>query len=200
MPDLGAIILTGGGARRMGGVRKTRLLVGGRSLVGGVVAAAAAACDDLAIVVGDAVGVPSDLMDRVRVVREEPPGGGPVDAIAAGLPHVGATRVLLLAGDLVEPGSVVRALMTPPLPTGDGRVLVDDSGREQWLSAVIATAALRNALELLGGTRGARMAIACKRLDLQRLPVGRGVTDDIDTWSDLFRARSVRAHRSTAHS
>jgi molybdopterin-guanine dinucleotide biosynthesis protein A len=74
-----AVVLTGGAARRMGGVDKPALPVGGSRMRDRVLAAVAAARPR--IVVGPADDLPPDVLD----VREQPAGGGPVAALAAGL-------------------------------------------------------------------------------------------------------------------
>ncbi|MET8525381.1 NTP transferase domain-containing protein [Micromonospora sp. NPDC005172] len=96
MGTYAAVVLAGGAARRMGGVDKPALPVGGRSMRDRVLAA-----------VGDAaprvlVGPGGGVTDGVRVTREDPPGGGPVAATAAGLALLDpdTTLVALLAADL----------------------------------------------------------------------------------------------------
>ncbi|MEU8386531.1 NTP transferase domain-containing protein [Micromonospora sp. NPDC048843] len=96
MGTYAAVVLAGGAARRMGGVDKPALPVGGRPMRDRVLAAVSDATPR--VLVGAADAVPAG----VRVVREDPPGGGPVAAAAAGLalldPDV--TVVALLAADL----------------------------------------------------------------------------------------------------
>ncbi|WUM18125.1 NTP transferase domain-containing protein [Micromonospora sp. NBC_00330] len=91
-----AVVLAGGAARRMGGLDKPALPVGGRPMRDRVLAAVSDAAPR--VLVGAADAVPAG----VRVVREDPPGGGPVAAAAAGLalldPDVSV--VALLAADL----------------------------------------------------------------------------------------------------
>ena len=96
MTGYAAVVLAGGAARRMGGVDKPARPVGGRPMLHRVLAAVADA--DQRIVVGPSVPLP----DGVRTTREEPPGGGPVAAIADGLALLdpGTTTVALLAADL----------------------------------------------------------------------------------------------------
>ncbi|MDO3705610.1 NTP transferase domain-containing protein [Micromonospora sp. C28SCA-DRY-2] len=91
-----AVVLAGGAARRMGGVDKPARPVGGRPMRDRVLAAVADARPR--ILVGPAGLVP----EGVRVTREQPPGGGPVAATAAGLALLepGTPVVALLAGDL----------------------------------------------------------------------------------------------------
>ncbi|WP_406066704.1 molybdenum cofactor guanylyltransferase [Micromonospora sp. NBC_00860] len=96
MGTYAAVVLAGGAARRMGGVDKPALPVGGRPMRDRVLTAVTDATPR--VLVGAADAVPAGVL----VVREDPPGGGPVAAAAAGLalldPDVGV--VALLAADL----------------------------------------------------------------------------------------------------
>src|SRR5262245_37357371 len=87
----------GGRAERLGGAAKGDLRVDGRTLLERVVAAAEVARER--VVVGEAGA--SVLPAGVRVVREEPPFGGPAAAVAAGVRALASDgdAVLLLAGD-----------------------------------------------------------------------------------------------------
>ncbi|GAA3162009.1 NTP transferase domain-containing protein [Nonomuraea roseoviolacea] len=88
-----AVVLAGGEARRLGGADKPGLVVGGRTLLERVAGAVSGA--GRVVVVGPVRDVPG-----VVFTREDPPGGGPVPALRAGLREVTAPRVVLLAADL----------------------------------------------------------------------------------------------------
>ncbi|MEV4821553.1 NTP transferase domain-containing protein [Micromonospora sp. NPDC049274] len=96
MGTYAAVVLAGGAARRMGGVDKPALPVGGLSMRDRVLAAVGDAAPRVLVGPGD------DVPDGVRVTREDPPGGGPVAATAAGLALLDpdTTLVALLAADL----------------------------------------------------------------------------------------------------
>jgi len=195
----GMIVLAGGRAARLGGADKPGLVVGGRTLLTAVLAAGAGAGARPVIVVGPyrpigplwpvgpawpgddgpgdggpqrgpGSGDPSDP----RVVREEPPGAGPVPALRRGLAalaalHVDAAdaadagdpgdaadaddpedvgdaaRVAVLAADLpFLRAAHLRALLAASAGQ-DGAVLTDDGGRPQWLAGCWRAAALRHA-------------------------------------------------------
>jgi molybdopterin-guanine dinucleotide biosynthesis protein A len=90
-----AVVLAGGRASRLGGVHKPGLEVGGSTLLDRVLAAVGAA--EVRIVVGPPQPVPAGT----AIVREDPPGGGPVAAIAAGLAAIpDVPFVAVLAADL----------------------------------------------------------------------------------------------------
>ncbi|MDT0329959.1 molybdenum cofactor guanylyltransferase [Nocardiopsis lambiniae] len=146
MSTLDAVILAGGAGSRMGGVDKPGLAVAGRTLVERVAAAVRAhAPDGRIIVVGPERESPPALY-----VREDPPGSGPVPALRAGLPHVTAERFALLAADL--PHLTGGHLATLEGAVEDvGAVFVDGGGREQWLTGVWDTGAVRAALAAYAG-------------------------------------------------
>jgi len=95
-----AVILAGGGARRLSGVDKPAIEIAGRSLLDRAVASVAGA--DPVVVVGPRRA----LAVGVRWTREDPPGAGPLAALAAGLTEVGPlpaeATVALVAADLVN--------------------------------------------------------------------------------------------------
>jgi molybdopterin-guanine dinucleotide biosynthesis protein A len=144
-PGYDAVVLAGGGARRLDGADKPGLVVGGRSLVAWVGAAVAGA--GRLVLVGPHR---PELPDAV-VVREDPPGGGPVPALRAGLGGVRAPQVAVLAADLpflraADVDALRRSAAGRP-----GAVLVDADERPQWLAGVWRTADLRAALAAYRG-------------------------------------------------
>ncbi|MFF4549707.1 NTP transferase domain-containing protein [Streptomyces sp. NPDC001435] len=82
-----AVVLAGGAARRLGGVDKPAVRVGGRPLLDRVLAACAGARTTVV------VAEPRPTARPVRWAREEPPGGGPVAALDAGLRHTATQAV-----------------------------------------------------------------------------------------------------------
>ncbi|WP_311931609.1 NTP transferase domain-containing protein [Microbispora sp. H11081] len=184
-----ALILAGGRAERLGGADKPGALVGGLPLVERVAAAVRGA---RAVVV---VGPPRDL-PGVVFTREDPPGGGPVPALRAGLAEVTAPLVVLLAADLPFLTAGHAGALLGAVPEGGaGAVLVDDGGREQWLTGAWRTAALREALGAYRG-RSLRGLLGPLAPALVRPPVAPGETPpwfDCDTADDLRAARERAA-------
>ena len=184
---LDAVILMGGRAERLGGAAKGDLRVDGRTLLERVVEAAGAARDR--VVVGEAGA--SLLPTEVRVVREEPPFGGPAAAVAAGVRALAgdAGAVLLLAGD--QP--FVAAAIPPLLEAldraddADGARAVDADGRAQHLTCVVRRAALEAAIAAasdgrsLDGVSMRRLLEPLRLVDVAVLPEA---TMDGDTWAD----------------
>ena len=187
LPPYTALVLAGGRAARLGGVAKPQLEVGGRTLLGTVLAAVPGAVRR--VVVGPRQPAPDDVV----FVREEPPGGGPVAAIRAGLRAVGTDVVAVLAGDL--------PFLTPELVDelrrrldADGVLVVDDTGRDQLLLGVWRVAALAGAVGDPAGPAALHRALA--GLAVRRLrpdvPAGRPAPWlDCDTPEELSRAREV---------
>lgn len=195
------LVLAGGAGRRLGGADKPAVLVGGRTLLDRVLEAVADA--GRAVVVGP----PRPVGRPVTWAREEPPGGGPVAALAAGLPHVRADLVAVLAADLpfLDAATLgrLRAAATGddvwPVDGAqpvDGALLVDYDGRDQLLAGVWRTAALRAALagravdgarlgDLLAGLAAVRVSV--------RQPAG-----SPPPWFDCDTPGAVEAARALA--
>ncbi|MFF9814502.1 NTP transferase domain-containing protein [Streptomyces sp. NPDC014006] len=189
-----AVVLAGGAARRLGGADKPGVRVGGRALLDRVLAACADA--RTTVVVAD----PRPTARPVTWAREEPPGGGPLAALGAGLRHTAADRVLLLSADLpfLDRHTVARLLAALRATSVDGVLLSDPGGRDQPLVAAYRTGSLRRALTLVGTEHGGLTGLPLRRLtallDLTRItdPVA---SFDCDTWDDIATARArIREH------
>jgi molybdopterin-guanine dinucleotide biosynthesis protein A len=197
------VVLTGGRALRLGGRDKPMITIGGRSLLDRVLAALTAA--EHVIVVGpDPVERRPVVQTRVvqtrvvqtRVVqtREDPPGGGPVAALATGLAAVVVPQVVTLAGDLpfVTPGTV--ATLVDSLTGAVAAIGTDASGRDQPLLAAYDVAALAAALPAEAAGTSLRALVA--RLE-EHGPVVRVRLEgtpppwwDCDTDEDVATARA----------
>jgi molybdopterin-guanine dinucleotide biosynthesis protein A len=196
-----AVVLAGGGATRLGGRDKPMVAVGGVPMIARVLAA-----------VGGVGGRPRDegvnsevvvvgprrdgLPPGVRVVREDPPGGGPVAAAAAGLALVEADVVVLLAADLPCLTADAVELLVEELVHGggDGALFVDERGRRQLLCGVWRTTALRAALARLGEPSGRPMRALLDGLDTREVrwtEPGQPPYFDCDTDDDLRRAEGA---------
>ena len=214
MTRFGVVVLAGGAGRRLGGAAKPTLPVGGTPMLARVLAAVDDA--DGRVVVGPgSLGL--IVPPGVRVIQEEPAGGGPVAALAAGLAGLaelaagttvsgGAERggagagtagldvVVVLAADLpLLTREAVEALLLA-LGDHDGAVFVDDGGRRQWLCGAWRSAALGERLAALAATgplggRAMRELVAPMRV--VGVPVGGGRRPpwyDCDTPADLADA------------
>ncbi|MEU7840804.1 NTP transferase domain-containing protein [Micromonospora sp. NPDC049114] len=193
MGTYAAVVLAGGAARRMGGVDKPALPVGGRSMRDRVLAAVDDAAPRVLVGPGDGVA------DGVRVTREEPPGGGPVAATAAGLALLdpGTTLVALLAADLpLLTRAAIGDLLThlDRERSVDGVCFVDTDGRRQSLCGVWRVAALRAGLARLAADRVGNLAGAPVRALLAGLAVGEvpWAGDGPPPWFDCDTDEDVR--------
>jgi molybdopterin molybdotransferase len=180
---LRAIVLAGGASTRLG-ADKPEQRVGGRRLLD--IALAAAADADTVVVVGP----PRDVPAGVTVVCEDPPGRGPVAALAAGFAALpdGLADIVVLPADL--PQITPTAVTALAAARGDAPVALaaDDDGHRQYLTAVWDSVALAAALtaypsrmrDLLPGN-----AVTCRIADVV----------DVDTPEQLAAARA-RADRT----
>ncbi|TRV76480.1 molybdenum cofactor guanylyltransferase [Streptomyces sp. 130] len=190
-----AIVLAGGAARRLGGADKPAVRVGGRRLLDRVLAA----CPDArtTVVVGDR----RPTARAVTWAREVPPGGGPLAALAAGVRHTSAERVLVLSADLpFLGGETVAGLLAASGRQGaEGALCTDENGRDQPLVAVYRGEPLRRELALLavehGGLGGLPLRLLTQELTLCRVAAGPLASFDCDTWEDIASARArIREH------
>ena len=186
--SLGAIILAGGRATRLEGAAKPLLEIDGISLLRTATDAVdAAGC--LPII---AVGPSASDDPRLTWAREDPPFGGPVAGIVAGLENIETTQTLILSADLPRAPEAVSFLLEAAAlgAYADGLCLADDSGRPQWLIGLYRTSALRTAAAALpeeGANAAMRELLADLEIATVRAPPG--VTADVDTWEDLRTAR-----------
>jgi molybdenum cofactor guanylyltransferase len=134
---------------------------------------------------------PAESAPGVRWVREEPPGGGPVAGLAAGIAVLppAVSRVVVGAGDAPFAGEAV-PLLVEALDEGlDGAIGVDLEGRDQPLLAVYRVAPLRAALPAVPADTSLRQLVG--RLRLARVPLGARPTLDLDTPDDLATAERL---------
>jgi len=181
--DFDAIVLAGGRGSRLGAPSKPEFLLGGRRLVD--IALDAVTQARRIVLVG-----PGPAPEGVLLTREDPPFGGPVTAVAAGLAALPdhAAWTVLLACDL--PGAeagIARLLAADPGPGDDGVCLVDGDERFQWLLGCYRTAAVLRCLANRGDPPLTAMYRLLQPLHLLGLPADETITDDIDTPADVAR-------------
>ncbi|MBT2412112.1 NTP transferase domain-containing protein [Streptomyces sp. ISL-12] len=191
-----AVVLAGGAARRLGGADKPGVRVGGRALLDRVLTACAGAAATV-VVAG-----PRPTVRPVVWAREDPPGAGPVAALAAGLSRTTAEYVVVLSADLpFLDGATVEALLTAVAAapaTAEGALLTDADGRDQPLVAAYRASALRRELAALAAAHAGLTGLPLRRLTaglrLVRVP-DPVASFDCDTWDDIATARArIREH------
>ncbi|AWB95774.1 molybdopterin-guanine dinucleotide biosynthesis protein [Agromyces badenianii] len=199
-----AIVLAGGRGSRLGGIDKTALTIDGVSLAALAIRAVSNA---RAVAYVSHAPVPRWVAAdrRIRVAGEEPPWGGPVPAIAAGLAGLDDDAqqfTVVLAGDLVGAAPAVAELLARVPYTVDGVIGVDPDGHRQPLLAVYRTPALAAAVaDVLGTTggapsgsgsrmgrgKGASMRAVLDRLEVRGVALRDSWCADVDTAADAAR-------------
>ena len=186
MTGFAAVVLAGGAGRRLGGIDKPGLLVGAFTLLDRALFATGPAKPIVA------VGPQRPTERTVRWRREEPAGGGPVAALAAGLVDLPADiDVVVLAADLagIGPDTVTGLRFAlARQPDADGALLVDAGGHRQWLAGVWRINALRAALP--AQPAGAALRAVLGGLTVVEVPARDDEAFDVDTQDDLDEARS----------
>jgi molybdopterin-guanine dinucleotide biosynthesis protein A len=177
-----AIILAGGSAHRLDGTDKPGIEVGGVSLLDRVIAAANGA--ERVVVVGPQ----RPTGEKVLWTREEPPGGGPVAAIAAALDLVEEAYCLLLAADLPWIAPAVPLLLSGVTKT-DVAVLTT-AGRRNHLAAVWSIDALRGAVGDLDDVSGAAARELYAGVQVVEVSDEADWGIDCDTWADIEAAQA----------
>jgi len=201
--DYDAIVLAGGRGSRLGGVNKPEVRLAGRRLLD--IALAAVSGARRVVVVGD-VEVP----DGVLLTREDPPFGGPVAGVDAGMAALSAQGVeerslrssrgtserhegpspwtVLLASDLPGAEAAVATLLTSePAAEHDGVCLLDGDGRLQWLLGCYRTEALARRLGERGDPPLTAMWRLLEPLNLLGVPAHGASVEDLDTPADAER-------------
>lgn len=188
MNQLSAMILTGGSSSRFGS-DKSQAKFGAHSLIEKLLITLPSEID--IVIVGP------QLMSATREVtytQENPRGGGPVAAIAAGLKLIDSEFVAIIATDMPF-ASAILAVLTQNFPETDDAVIpLDSVGIPQPLCALYRSDALVRALTELGSTQGQSMRNLVQNLSVKELrlePAVRRILLDVDTPSDLERAISL---------
>lgn len=163
------------------------------------------------------VAAPRATARPVEWAREEPPGGGPLAALDAGLRRLAEVVleaasyssdsgsdpvVLVLSADLPFFGAGTARRLVEAVGSGagaDGAVLVDGEGREQPLVAAYRVRALRREISAVGAERGGLAGLPLRlvtgRLAVVRVAAEGSASFDCDTWGDIATARArIREH------
>ncbi len=187
-----AVVIAGGGARRLGGIDKPALRLGGQRLLDRVLDAVRAA--QRRVVVG-----PTRAADAAVVwCREDPPGGGPLAALAAGLTRTAAPAVVVLGADLPWIAPAVPALLVAlEVSADDAAALVDVTGRANLLAAAWRRPALLRAVDALRPVQDRPIRLLAEHARIGQVADASGWAEDCDTWDDLAAARRRVAEQLT---
>ncbi|TRY16899.1 molybdenum cofactor guanylyltransferase [Tessaracoccus rhinocerotis] len=184
-----ALIIGGGRSKRMG-TNKGELTLEGRTLLERAVDAVTDA--SLAIVVAQEVELtPAPRWPEVRFTLENPPFGGPVAGIAAGVAQLSdrsdAEEVIVLPVDAPSVSDAAGELGAAR-PGPDGVVLQDQQGWPQYLFGRYRLGSLRRALGELGRVRGASVRSFGELLNVARVVVDHDLIADVDTPEQAIEA------------
>lgn len=192
--DVDLIILAGGQGSRLGGRDKAALEVAGRSNLSRVLEAQPH-LRGRTVVVGH-----TPVPDGVLRTLEDPPDGGPVAGIAAGLAALGHEATAWVAVVAVDQPAAAPALtalhralrvLTPDGasssagPPPDALSHVDATGHRQWLLAIYRRAALEAALARLAEPRHTSVRRLVTDLTWHVVDQGAAHVGDVDTWEDV---------------
>lgn len=192
-----AIVLAGGRGRRLGGADKPSLRLGERTLLD---IALGAVAGGPTVVVGPDRSLPAGVVPAL----EDPPGGGPAAAIAAGLAALpmlpGDALVVILAADLPAIDATTVAGICAAVGNRDGAVLVDADGRRQWLAGAWRCVALVRAVARRADWSGRSVRELLGPLEPAELIGLERATVDVDTPEDWSRVQAGErpASRRTA--
>ena len=183
------VVLAGGGSQRLGHDKLAAAL--GRAGGGVTVldALLTGVRDALPLVDVTAVGPLRTTTQPVTWVREDPPGGGPVAGLSAGLVGLDdGDVVVVLAGDQPFVGPAL-PLLLDALGDAEGAIGVDPSGADQPLTGCYRVGPLRQAVGADPAGRSVRSVIVA--LTVVRVPLSAQASLDVDTAADLARASDV---------
>ena len=175
----------------MGGVDKPMVEVGGVPMLVHVLAAVADA--RVCVVVGPQRTLPApQRRTPVRWVREDPPLGGPVAALAAAVPMLESDLVVLAAADMPWFAGAVQPLLAAAQDTSADVVLLSADGRLNYLAAVWRRAGLTAQLTGLGSAANVSMRALYRHVRNCPVPDPHGWGRDYDSWEEL---RAVQPER-----
>ncbi len=180
------LVLAGGGSRRLGHDKLAATLGRGVTVLDALLAGVH---DALPLVDVTAVGPRRTTTQPVTWVREDPPGGGPVAGLAAGLVGLDdGDVVVVLAGDQPFVGPALPLLLAAR-GDADAAIGVDPSGSDQPLTGCYRVGPLRRAVGADPAGRSVRSLLTA--LTVVRVALSVPASLDVDTAADLAQARSV---------
>lgn len=187
---LSVIVLAGGRGQRMGGVDKAQVTLDGVRLVDHLLAG----LGDHPVVV---VSPRTDLGVAVPLISEDPPFGGPVAGIAAGLRALDAPELVgVLSVDAPDSPALLPLLVEALShhPGADAAVVRAADGHIQPLCAVWRAEGLAQALARLDTVRDQAAKRLLRAADLIIEVDGDGTERDYDTPAELAERGDVGLH------
>jgi molybdopterin-guanine dinucleotide biosynthesis protein A len=199
--ELSVVLLAGGSSRRMGSDKANIEFGSGTLLTFQLkqipstysVVAVGETIDARSKITGPTITGPT-----MSWTRENPPGAGPVAALAAGLELVNTPAIALIAVD--APFALPRLLQCKLDSNSHALIPREHGGKVQYLAGLYRSESLRRALKQLGSPTNKSMRELTAHLpSIDYLELGtEDASDfmDIDTPQDLVTAREIlRMHR-----
>lgn len=175
--DVAVIVLAGGRSQRFGS-DKLAAPLGGHTVLDHLLAGLPSAWPVIA------VGPARPTSREVTWVREDPPLGGPLAGVAAGVAHTQADIVVVVAGDMPWAGPVLTHLLAAlrDAPSTGAAVALDDEGQANPLLAAYRREALAAALPHPAHGRRAKLLLEVPHVEV---PVAGRAGRDVDVPGDL---------------
>lgn len=194
--ELSVILLAGGSSRRMGS-DKANVEFGSGTLLTFQLKQIPSTYS--VVVVGETIDTRSKITGpTITCTRENPPGAGPVAALASGLELVNTPAIALIAVD--APFALPRLLQCKLDSNSHALIPREHGGKVQYLAGLYRSESLRRALKQMGSPTNKSMRELTAHLpSIDYLELGtEDASDfmDIDTPQDLVTAREIlRMHR-----
>jgi molybdopterin-guanine dinucleotide biosynthesis protein A len=191
--DVSAMILTGGASSRFGS-DKSQVILGSRSLIENLLTGLPPEIE--IVIVGPKI---QDTSRSVQYAREDPPGGGPVAAIHAGLDLINSEFVAIIATDMPFAHQIWEVLISNLPRSEDATIPLDSEGVRQTLCALYRADSLRRAFAEIGEVHGQSMRNVTRLLSVKELqvePALQRTLHDIDTPADLEQAITLSMDES----
>ena len=176
--DVYVVVLAGGTSRRFGS-DKLAAPLGDSTVLDTVLASLPPGWPVVA------VGPARATRRPVTWTREDPPGGGPLAGVAAGIALAPTTLVAVVAGDMPYAGPALAALVAALRAASPDVLAVvarDEDGVPNPLLAAYRTDAVRELLPTPADGRPAKLLLALPHLELT---VTGSAARDVDTPADL---------------
>jgi molybdopterin-guanine dinucleotide biosynthesis protein A len=186
-PLRAVVVLAGGGSRRLGH-DKLGAALGDTTVLDTLLDAVAQHQQHVPVVV---VGPQRSTRTEVSWRFEDPPGGGPVAGLAAGIAELDPADVVgVVAGDQPFAAPALSVLLTALRADelADAAIGVDPGGRDQPLLGVYRVAPLHQAIGDVAAGRSVRSVVG--QLAVVRVPLQPQWCLDVDTAADLAAVRA----------
>lgn len=165
------------------GTDKTQLRLADRTLLERAIDAVSFV-DHVVVVAPETTLDPAPDWPRVSFALEDPPFGGPVAGIAAGIAHlseeVDEEEIFLLPVDIPRVDEAVAQLAAADVHH-DGVALVDEGGWPQFLLGRYLLGSLRRSIDALDTTRNIAVRTLGDQLRLSFVTVPSEIVQDVDT-------------------